>query len=273
MSKKGIRYIFFITLINFNVNCFKCSDSLVFVKWISIKYSMMPFIHKYYYYELIKSNSQSVLFEVAVRQNKNFYSLALGLGRNLLSIKFPDYSKVNNKNFDVIKANELNRLYSILGERNLNLIGLGIPFSIAYYRDFKRFSLGISTGIVFNRVLNSNSYGYIYRYPDTLSYHYVGVLINNKYSRTFTEIKLRYYFSSKLNLEFCLGGNLFSLLLPPRRNDFIDYYYEPYPKSPLGPAPPQPYVFGLLPGEYYNIELLLNRIQQYNLSLKINFTL
>lgn len=273
MLIKRTKNIIFIVLMNFNVCCYLCSDSLHFVKWISLKFSSMPFIHQYYFYEITKSNSQTVLFEFAFRQRRNLYSLSTGLGRYMFAIKFPDYSKITHHNFSIIDMNERNQLYSILGERNLNLTYIGIPVSLTYYRQYKRFLIGISTGVIINRLFDFKSSGLIIRYPDTLSYQFVGVLINKRFSRTYTEIKFRYNFLSRLSLELCFDGNLFSLLIPPKRSDFINYYYDPPPRSFPGSWNQFGNNGGIHYSEIYNIELLFNRIQLNNLSVKLNFNL
>jgi hypothetical protein len=233
----------------------------------------MPYLHKTFFYEIIKSNSQSFLFELAVRENKNLYSFSTGIHRYFIATRFPDYSKVNHHNFSLIETNNLNVLYSILGERNLNLTYYGLPLSLGYYREYKRFLIGVSAGIFLNRLFDFKISGLIIRYPDTLSHQFVGVLINKRFSRTFTEIKFRYNVSSRLSLDLSLDGNLFSLLIPPKRSDFINYFYDPPPRSFPGSWNQSGYNVGTHYSEIYNIELLFNRVQLNNLSIKLNFNL
>ncbi len=252
----------------------KAGDSLFFKSGISFRYAVMPFKSVNPIFEFIFYNSGATIFDYSIKQNKDEYVFSIGVQYAYLKFKLPDYTILNHNQFDIVKVHTRKELYDMLGVKKIDISNITIPIYFSYFRTFNKISPGISTGILFNHVINypevSNN---IVKLPQNISDDNIGIIFNKNWLRTFTEIKIKYVLNSRLGIETGIETNVTSFLFPQKKSDFIEEEIKPWrsfhntPYFPANTNNSPGYI-----NKFY-INLSLNRIKQINYFFKINYTL
>lgn len=243
------------------------TDTIKLKKGYSIKYAGMILNERYELFEVNRSWSGTMAFDITLKRKNHQYVFSSGLQNILIRTNMPDYFLLEHDQFiNFINSYSQNELKERLGLKKINLSYYGVLLSFSYVYEFNKFNLGLGTGIVFNTSFDNMKEFDMISSPH-VSDKNVGLILKKNWTRSYTEFKIQFPVSKKINLEIGLEMNLSSFIFPLNKEDMINELF----------VPPSPPVKGPNPSQYissyrvytYNLEVPLDRIKFFSLYLKI----